>query len=53
MGWLKDMTGTYEAGLRILAGAAFLSGALVMLVKRRAEDQEIDAAGASALQKVE
>jgi MFS transporter, ACS family, tartrate transporter len=35
MGWLKDITGTYESGLRILAGAAFLSGALVMLVRRQ------------------
>ncbi|HEY6642753.1 MFS transporter [Povalibacter sp.] len=38
MGWLKDVTGTYEAGLRILAGAAFLSGALVMCVRRHAHE---------------
>jgi len=37
MGWLKDATGTYESGLRILAGAAFLSGALVMLIRRQAD----------------
>jgi ACS family tartrate transporter-like MFS transporter len=41
MGWLKDVTGTYEAGLRILAGAAFLSGVLVMLVKRQHQTDPI------------
>ena len=35
MGWLKDFTGTYEAGLRVLACAAFLSGALVFVIKAK------------------
>jgi ACS family tartrate transporter-like MFS transporter len=38
MGWLKDVTGTYESGLQVLAGAAFLSGVLVMFVRRREGD---------------
>lgn len=33
MGWLKDFTGSYETGLRILAFAAFLGGLAVMRVK--------------------
>lgn len=48
MGWLKDLTGTYESGLHVLAGAAFLSGALVMFVRRRedgaASREQADAA---------
>lgn len=35
MGWFKDMTGSYEAGLRILAGAALLSGVLVIAAFRK------------------
>jgi ACS family tartrate transporter-like MFS transporter len=50
MGWLKDVTGTYESGLRILAGAAFLSGALVMLVKRQTHDATAHASPAVAIQ---
>jgi ACS family tartrate transporter-like MFS transporter len=33
MGWLKDVTGSYEMGLRILCGMIFLGGAAVMLIK--------------------
>jgi ACS family tartrate transporter-like MFS transporter len=36
MGWLRDVSGTYEAGLRVLACAALLSGVLVMSVRQRA-----------------
>ena len=38
MGWLKDTTGSYEIGLRILALAAFLGGLAVMRVKVRGND---------------
>jgi ACS family tartrate transporter-like MFS transporter len=33
MGWLKDQTGDYVVGLRILAGAMFLGGLLALLVR--------------------
>ncbi len=32
MGWLKDTTGSYESGLRILSAFVFAGGAAVMLV---------------------
>jgi MFS transporter, ACS family, tartrate transporter len=35
MGWFKDLTGSYESGLRILAGAALLSGVLVIAAFRK------------------
>lgn len=35
MGWFKDLTGSYESGLRILAGAAFLSGVVVIAAFRK------------------
>lgn len=33
MGWLKDQTGNYTVGLRILAGAMFVGGLLALLVR--------------------
>jgi len=33
MGWLKDQTGDYTTGLRILAGAMFVGGVLALLVR--------------------
>lgn len=33
MGWLNDLTGSYVTGLRVLAGAALLSGVLVMMIR--------------------
>ncbi len=33
MGWLKDQTGDYIVGLRILAGAMFVGGVLALLVR--------------------
>jgi ACS family tartrate transporter-like MFS transporter len=33
MGWLKDQTGDYTVGLRILAGAMFVGGLLALLVR--------------------
>ncbi len=40
MGWLKDVTGSYEMGLRILCGLVFLGGAAVMLVKVKPQDEK-------------
>ena len=37
MGWLKDMTGSYEMGLRILSGLVFLGGAAVTTVKIKSQ----------------
>ncbi|HWZ92289.1 MAG TPA: MFS transporter [Polyangiaceae bacterium] len=47
MGWLKDQTGDYIVGLRILAGAMFCGGLLALLVRpSRGPRIEIRAAGA-------
>jgi ACS family tartrate transporter-like MFS transporter len=47
MGWLKDQTGDYIVGLRILAGAMFFGGLLALLVRpSRGPRIEIRAAGA-------
>jgi ACS family tartrate transporter-like MFS transporter len=38
MGWAKDMSGGFALGLAMLAGAAVLSGALVLTVRPKEED---------------
>jgi ACS family tartrate transporter-like MFS transporter len=35
MGWLKDLSGDYRAGLRALAAAMFFAGLLVLGVQAR------------------
>ena len=35
MGWMKDVTGHYDVGLRILSGVMFLGGLIVLTMRLR------------------
>ena len=40
MGWMRDVSGSYSAGIGVLAAAATMSGLLVLTVKRGRESNQ-------------
>ena len=43
MGWMKDLSGSYTAGIGVLAACAVASGALVLSMRANAPDRNVAA----------